>query len=70
MEAVGKLEHPHLVRAMDAGEADGTHFLVMEYVPGKDLSQLVRDRGPLPIADACELIRQAAIGLQHAHHGR
>ena len=70
MEAVGKLEHPNLVRAMDAGEQDGTHYLVMEYVPGIDLSKLVARHGPLPIADACELIRQAALGLQSAHeHG-
>lgn len=67
MEAVGKLEHPHLVRAMDAGEFDGTHFLVMEYVDGVDLSQLVKLQGPLSLADACELIRQAAVGLQHIH---
>ena len=56
--------------AHDAGEADGTHFLVMEYVDGIDLSNLVRQHGPLPVAEACELIRQAALGLQHAHeHG-
>jgi WD40 repeat protein/serine/threonine protein kinase len=67
MKAVGKLDHPNIVRASDAGESDGTHFLVMEYVKGYDLSQLVQRVGPLPIADACELIRQAAIGLQHAH---
>ncbi|QDU30659.1 Serine/threonine-protein kinase PknB [Anatilimnocola aggregata] len=67
MEAVGKLEHPHLVRAMDAGEADGMHFLVMEFVAGSDLSQLVKAQGPLAIADACELIRQSAAGLQHVH---
>ena len=58
MRAVGKLDHPHIVRAMDAGEENGTHFLVMEYVPGIDLSQLVKQLGPLPITDACELIRQ------------
>ena len=67
MEAVGKLDHPNIVRATDAGEHDGKHFLVMEYVEGVDLSGLSRRCGPLPIADACELIRQAAIGLQHAH---
>ena len=39
----------------------------MEYVDGVDLAELVRRRGPLPIADACELVRQAALGLQHAH---
>ena len=67
MRAVGKLEHPNIVRAMDAGEAGGMHYLVMEYVQGVDLSQLVKVRGPLPIADACELIRQAAVGLDEAH---
>lgn len=70
MKAVGKVEHPNVVRAMDAGEVGGTHFLVMEYVQGTDLADMVRRRGPLPIADACELVRQAALGLQEAHeHG-
>ncbi len=67
MKAVGRLEHPNIVRASDAGEHNGVHFLVMEYVSGCDLSALVRQRGPLPVADACELIRQAATGLQYAH---
>lgn len=66
MRAVGKLNHPNIVAAHDAGEADGTHYLVMEYVEGIDLSVLVSRRGPLPVTDACELIRQAASGLQHA----
>lgn len=70
MKAVGRLNHPHIVRAMDAGEADGWHFLVMEYVEGVDLSRLMRSRGPLPIDAACEIVRQAALGLQHAYeHG-
>ncbi len=67
MKAVGKLEHPNIVRAMDAGEWNGAHYLVMEYVPGLDLAQLVKDQGPLPIGAACELVRQAANGLQAAH---
>jgi serine/threonine protein kinase/thiol-disulfide isomerase/thioredoxin len=70
MEAVGKLDHPNLVRATDAGEADGKHFLVMEFLDGIDLQKLLQARGPLALADACELVRQAALGLQHAHeHG-
>ena len=70
MEAVGKLDHPHIVRAMDAGEFQGTHFLVMEYVEGRDLSVLVKERGPRSVIEACEMIRQAALGLAHAHqHG-
>ena len=56
--------------AHDAGEADGTHFLVMEYVDGMDLSELAHRSGQLGIPDACELVRQAALGLQYAHeHG-
>jgi hypothetical protein len=52
MRAVGKLEHPNIVRAMDAGCHEGTHFLVMEYVDGVDLSKILRHCGPLRIADA------------------
>lgn len=67
MEAVGRLEHPQIVNAYDAGEASGQHFLVMEYVEGRNWDAIVRCCGPLPIAVACELVRQAAVGLQHAH---
>lgn len=67
MMALGPLDHPHIVRALDAREVAGTRFLVMEYIDGVDLSRLVRRRGPLPVAEACELLRQAAVGLQYAH---
>ena len=70
MLAVGNLDHPHLIRAHDAGEVDGIHFLVMEHVTGRDLSQLAKSCGTLPVPEACELVRQAALGLQYAHqHG-
>ncbi len=70
MEAVGKLVHPNIVLAHDAGEFDETHFLAMEYLEGSSLSDLVKSQGALSIADACELVRQAAVGLQHVHqHG-
>jgi eukaryotic-like serine/threonine-protein kinase len=70
MKAVGKLDHPHIVRATDAGEDQGYQYLVMEYSAGMDVSEVLRCSGPLSIADACEIARQAALGLQHAHqHG-
>jgi serine/threonine protein kinase len=70
MKAVGKLSHPNIVQATDAGEHDGTHFLVMEYVDGTDLHKLVKQHGPLPLEQACEIICQTAEGLQYAHeHG-
>ena len=75
MLSIGALDHANIVRAQDAGEADGVHFLVLEYVDGVNLQRLVADRiargaGPLGIGAACEAIRQAALALQHAHeHG-
>jgi serine/threonine protein kinase len=68
--AVGQLDHPNLVRALDADEIEGQQILVMELVEGKDLEHVVLERGPLSVAAACEVIRQAAQGLAHAHeHG-
>ena len=70
MRAVGQLAHPNIVQAHDAREIDGTPVLIMEFVDGLDLAELVRRIGPLPVAEACEMVRQAALGLQCAHeHG-
>ena len=67
MEAVGRLDHPSIVRAMDAGEIHGIHYLAMEYVDGVDLGQLVERDGPLTAKVACELLSQAATALAYAH---
>jgi RND family efflux transporter MFP subunit len=67
MEAAGKLTHPNIVHAYDAEGVGDTHFLAMEYVEGVSLAKLLTQRGPLPVAEACSYIRQAAFGLQHAH---
>ena len=67
MEAVGRLSHPNIALAHDAGQLDGTLFLATELVEGLDLAKLVKRHGPLSIADACEVVRQAALGLDHAH---
>jgi serine/threonine protein kinase len=67
MEVIGQLDHPNIVRASDAGEENGMHYLVMEHVDGLDLSRIVSRVGPLAVADACEIAQQAAIGLQYAH---
>ena len=50
VEAAAKLEHPNIVTAYDASEHDGMHYLVMEYVEGKDLAAIVKEKGPLPVA--------------------
>jgi serine/threonine protein kinase len=69
-KSLGLLNHPNIIQATDAGEVEGTCFLVMEFVEGIDLAKLTVRSGPLPIPEACELVRQAATGLQHAYeHG-
>jgi serine/threonine-protein kinase len=66
--AAAALQHPNIVSVFDHGETDdGRCYLVMEFVDGIDLSKVVRDFGRLYIPEACEYVRQAALGLQHAH---
>lgn len=67
VEAAAKLSHPNIVAAHDADEVNGTHFLVMEYVEGNDLSVLVKTSGPLPVEQAIRYTIQAARGLEFAH---
>jgi len=67
MQLIAQLEHPNIVKALDAGEQDGLHYLVMEFLAGCDVGQLSKRLGPLPIADACQIIRLAATALQYAH---
>ena len=67
IKAVGQLNHPNIVAALDAGQEGDSFYLVMEYVDGMDLAALTNDGRSLDIPSACEVIRQAAIGLQQAH---
>jgi|GEM_PF-5037235 len=70
IQIAGRVEHPNVVRALEAGELGGTHFLVTEYVDGWDLEKLVRLCHPLDLGEASELVRQAARGLACIHeHG-
>ncbi|GAB5403667.1 MAG: hypothetical protein Aurels2KO_18980 [Aureliella sp.] len=67
MAAVGLLRHSHIVEATDAGEENGLHYLVLEYVDGTDVGKIINYAGKLSLADACEIVRQTSLGLQHAH---
>jgi serine/threonine-protein kinase len=67
IETAAQLSHPNIVLAYDADEIDGTHFYTMEYVEGTTLGHLVRRSGAMSVTLACDYIRQAAVGLQHAH---
>jgi serine/threonine-protein kinase len=67
IRALARLSHPNIVQVYDANEAEGTLYFAMEYVPGVDLARLVQKGHPLPVGRVCEWVRQAALGLQHAH---
>lgn len=67
VKAAARLSHPNVVTAYDADEAQGVHFMVMEHVEGQDLGKVVKERGPLPLNMAVNLLTQVAKGLQYAH---
>ena len=67
VRAAAKLEHPNIVTAYDADEANGTHFFVMQYVDGRDLSGFIRSQGRMTVPRAVHCLDQAARGLQYAH---
>jgi serine/threonine-protein kinase len=61
------LSHPNIVSIYDRGEAEGTYYIAMEYLDGRSLKELVVARGPLPIPDAIDAIRQVLAALRFAH---
>src|SRR5581483_11376049 len=67
VQAAARLAHPNIVAMYSARVVLDTLVLAMEYVDGCDLARLVAGHGPLPVRLACEVVRQAALGLQHAH---
>jgi serine/threonine-protein kinase len=67
LEVAGRLSHPHIVAAYDAARLRGRLVLVLEHVHGINLARLVREGGPLPVALACEVVRQAALALGYLH---
>jgi serine/threonine protein kinase len=66
MKLVGRLDHPHVVRAFDADRINRTLYIVMEYVPGHSLGDRLK-KGPIPATEMIDYAAQAALGLAHAH---
>jgi len=66
-QAVASLSHPNIVNVYDVGQEDNIHYIVMEYVEGKNLKEIIRERGPLPVEEAVDIARQICEGLEHAH---
>ena len=67
MQAAARLNHPNVVSVLDADEDRGVYFLAMEYIEGRDLDHLIRERGALPVEQALDCAIQAARGLEAAH---
>ncbi len=68
IKVVGLLEHPNLIVAIESSTpTEPVHYLVMEYINGISTDRLIKQHGPLSVADACEIIRQAAHGLEYIH---
>jgi serine/threonine-protein kinase len=67
MKLVGKLDHPHVVRAFDADHDRGLLYIAMEYVQGDSLGHRLKTKGLIPPGEMVEYAAQAALGLHHAH---
>lgn len=66
-EIVAKLQHPNIVQLYDAGEFGNMHYLVMQYIEGRDLKSVVKEDGPRSVPEAISLILDVARGLDYAH---
>lgn len=67
VQTAARLSHPNIMTAYDAGEDQGVHYLICEYIDGESLTELVRSSGPLDFSDAMNCILQIAHGLAYAH---
>ncbi|MBI1311875.1 protein kinase [bacterium] len=65
-----QLRNEHIVPVVDAGRIDGRPYVIMDWINGLDVGRVAAKCAPLSIADACEIVRQAALGLEHAHQFR
>ncbi|NUW31255.1 serine/threonine protein kinase [Nonomuraea sp. SMC257] len=66
-EAVARVIHPNVAMVLDVGDEDGTPYLVTEFLGGESLGEELATRGPLPVTEVCDLVGQAAAGLDAAH---
>jgi serine/threonine-protein kinase len=66
-QATASLDHPNIVRAYDVDNDGDQHYLVMEFIEGKDLQTIVKQEGPLPLELACNYVAQSAEGFTYAH---
>jgi len=66
-QAVASLSHPNIVNIYDVGQDKDIHYLVMEYIKGKTLKELITERAPLPLNEVIDIVKQICDALEHAH---
>jgi serine/threonine protein kinase len=69
-QAAASLSHPNIVSIYDVGQEEDTHYIVMEYVDGPNLNEIIRERAPLQADEAVRIAGQIADALDHAHHNQ
>jgi len=68
MELSRRVAHPHLAWTHESGFCTGVYYIAMEYIPGKNLSRIVAEGGPLKVPRAARLMAEVASGLEHSHN--
>ncbi|GGH43878.1 serine/threonine-protein kinase PrkC [Paenibacillus silvae] len=69
-QSAASLSHPNVVSIYDVGQEDDVHYIVMEYVEGKNLNEIIKERAPLQVDEAVHIASQIADALDHAHHNQ
>ncbi|MEK4056393.1 Stk1 family PASTA domain-containing Ser/Thr kinase [Paenibacillus sp. FSL F4-0087] len=69
-QSAASLSHPNVVSVYDVGQEDDVHYIVMEYVEGKNLNEIIKERAPLQVDEAVRIASQIADALDHAHHNQ
>src|SRR5690606_4035311 len=67
-QSAASLSHPNVVSVYDVGQEDDVHYIVMEYVEGQNLNEIIKERAPLQVEEAVRIASQIADALDHAHH--
>lgn len=69
-QSAASLSHPNVVSVYDVGQEEDVHYIVMEYVEGQNLNEIIKERAPLQVEEAVRIASQIADALDHAHHNQ
>lgn len=69
-QSAASLSHPNVVSIYDVGQEDDVHYIVMEYINGQNLNEIIKERAPLPVEEAVRFATQICDALDHAHHNQ